>query len=129
MPIRSIKMFSSAPLFFMGIAFAVSAGFGQSQNQCAEMAKFKSPGVQLEITKAAWVPAGPAPAMGPGGNIESAARSSGGNVDKINRLIRLAGLRPGEIPEVEADLQFNSRLKHELTAGIPPFPVIPEVTE
>ena len=66
MPIRSIKMFSSGPLFFMGIAFAASAGFGQSQKQCAEMTKSKFPGVQFEITKAAWVPACPAPAGGPG---------------------------------------------------------------
>jgi hypothetical protein len=67
MSIRSIKMFSSAALFFMGIACAISPGFAQSQKQCTDMTKFKLPGVQLEITKAAWVPAGPAPAMGPGG--------------------------------------------------------------
>jgi hypothetical protein len=67
MSIRSLKMFSSTVLLFMGIAFAISPGFAQSQNQCAKLAKFKLPGVQLEITKAAWVPAGPAPTMGPGG--------------------------------------------------------------
>jgi hypothetical protein len=67
MPIRSKKMFSSAGLFIMGIACTISPGFTQSKNQCTEMTKFKLPGVQLEITKAAWVPAGPAPAMGPGG--------------------------------------------------------------
>ena len=63
-----MRMSSSAALLVMVvIACAMSASSAQSQNQCTEMTKFKLPGVQLEITKATWVPAGPAPAMGPGG--------------------------------------------------------------
>jgi feruloyl esterase len=62
-----MKMISFAALVLIGIACVLSAGFAQSQNQCTEMTKFKLQGVQLEITKAAWIAAGPAPAMVPGG--------------------------------------------------------------
>jgi hypothetical protein len=58
---------SAALLVLVVIACAMSASFAQSQTQCSEMTSFKLPGVQLEITKATWVPTGPAPAMGPGG--------------------------------------------------------------
>jgi hypothetical protein len=62
-----LKMVSSGALLLMaGIACSAAASFAQSSNLCTEMTKFKLPGVQLEITKAAWVPVGPSQGMGPG---------------------------------------------------------------
>jgi hypothetical protein len=62
-----MKIVSSGALLLMaGIACAAVTSFAQSPTQCTEMPKFKLPGVQLEITKAAWVPAGPSQGMGPG---------------------------------------------------------------
>ena len=49
---------SIAPVFLM--ALQVTA-FAQSNSKCSDMAKFRSPGVTLEITRAVTVPAGRAP--------------------------------------------------------------------
>jgi hypothetical protein len=49
-----------------GVACAAATSFAQSTIQCTELTTFKLPGVQLEITKAAWVPAGPSTERGPG---------------------------------------------------------------
>ena len=37
------------------------AAFAQTNSKCSDMTKFRSPGVTLEITRAAIVPAGRAP--------------------------------------------------------------------
>jgi feruloyl esterase len=54
-------------LFFLLVAVPV-AGFTQGAAKCAEMAKLRIPGAQLEITRADWVPAGPMPAGRGGGS-------------------------------------------------------------
>ena len=47
----------------ISLAIASGAiGLAQSQSRCPDMAKFKAPGMKLEITRAEWVPAGQMPA-------------------------------------------------------------------
>lgn len=52
-----------------GIACAGTTGFAQSADRCAEMTEFRLPGMQLEISRAAWIPAGPSRGMGPGATV------------------------------------------------------------
>ena len=47
--------------FLLTIAMAATS-FAQSPTRCTEMGKLKVPGVNLEITRADWVPAGALPA-------------------------------------------------------------------
>jgi Tannase and feruloyl esterase len=47
-----------------GLSLALSLGFAQSQagsgaSQCAELMRFRIPGVAMEMTKAEWIPAAP----------------------------------------------------------------------
>ena len=61
-----LKMVPAMVLLMAGIVSTAATSFAQSSTQCTEMATFKLPGVQLEITRASWVPAGPSRGMGPG---------------------------------------------------------------
>jgi len=47
------------------LAVAVT-GFAQPATKCAAVAKLRIPGVNLELTRADWIPAGPLPAAPPG---------------------------------------------------------------
>jgi hypothetical protein len=47
-------------LFFLLLATSMpEVGFAQSQARCADLAKLRIPGSQLEITRAEWIPSGP----------------------------------------------------------------------
>src|SRR4029453_982673 len=62
---KSMKLF-----LIPGLAVAMQiTAFAQTNSKCSDIAKFKSPGTTLEITRAAALPAGPAAgARGRGGN-------------------------------------------------------------
>jgi hypothetical protein len=59
-----------APIVLLGVQVIA---FAQSNAKCSDMAKFRSSGVTLEITRAKIVPAGRAPGAG---NPEDAANFS-----------------------------------------------------
>lgn len=65
------------------LLFTAAAGFAQSANKCADLAKFQMPGAVLEITKAEMVTAGPAAGGrgGPGPMLPAHCRVNG-MVDK-----------------------------------------------
>ena len=67
------------PMVVMALQLTALA---QTNSKCADMAKFKSPGVTLEITRAAALPAGPA----------AGARGRGGNAPMLPAHCRIDGI-------------------------------------
>jgi hypothetical protein len=117
---KNMKMVSSAALLLMiGIACTIPASFAQSQNPCTELAKFKLPGVQLEITKATWVPAGPAPATGPGGMGRGVSLPAHCRVDgMIDRRIGVGGDTYGIGFAVSLPENWNGRFLQQGGGGL-----------
>jgi hypothetical protein len=74
----SMKLFV-LPMVVMALQLTALA---QTNSKCADMAKLKSPGVTLEITRAAALPAGPA----------AGARGRGGNGPMLPAHCRIDGI-------------------------------------